>query len=145
MRKVVLLISCEAGLLCIAIVGSIMTDILPVWGWSIGAVLFLVVIPTILYWPEVKTELMAHGTDPGDILGARFKAAYPLIRELAETNPPYSQTKVGALQRELNVLGIKYPVNHPRWPKYLSHLGMLAKKGKVEQARTIPEYLDTIP
>ena len=110
-----------------------------------GAALFLVVIPTILYWPEVTTGLMTNETDPSDILSARFKAAYPLIRELVETKPPYSQTKVGALQRELNGLRIMYPVNHARWPKYLRHLAMLAKKGKVEQARTIPEYLDTTP
>ena len=118
-----------------------MTDIVPVCVWGIGAVLFLIVIPVAAYWQEVKTRLMT----PNDILSARFKAAYPLIRELSEAKPPYSSTKVEALHGELNSLRIMYPVDHARWPEYLRELRMLAKKGKLEKARTLPEYLDTTP
>ena len=83
--------------------------------------------------------------DADRVLRDRFKEAYPLIEELAAAKPPYAPTKLGPLEKELNFMQIKYPVNPARWPKYLLELRRLSKKGNFNQARKIPDYLDTTP
>ena len=95
-------------------------------------------------WLELRKRFHPE-LDPDRILSDRFKVAYSLIKDLADTTPPYLDAKVGALQKELDFLRIRYPVNSARWPKYLHELKRLSKKGKFGQAREIPDYLDTTP
>ena len=83
--------------------------------------------------------------DADRVLSDRFKEAYPLIEELAAAKPPYVPTKLGSLEKELNFLQIKHPVNPVRWPKYLLELKRLSKKGNFKQARQILAYYDSTP
>ena len=78
-------------------------------------------------------------------LSRRFKKAYPLIKEMADCKPPYADAKFGALQSELDFLKVHRPIELQRWPVYLQELKRLSKKGNVQQARQIPDYLDTTP
>ena len=66
MRKIVILVSVEVCILCGSVVAGIMTDLLPLWVWVAGMVLFGAVIPLALYHRECIHWMARHVPAPGD-------------------------------------------------------------------------------
>ena len=104
----------------------------------------VLIIGRLLSSPWQKLQTYRNPT-PDIHLSRRFKKAYPLIKEMADSTPPYADAKFGALQSELNFLKVYWPIEMQRWPLYLQELKHLSKKGNVHQARQITDYLDTTP
>ena len=106
---------------------------------------FGVAIPFALYCTDAKTWIEERRFGSGiqaDMPEARFKALYPRIKKLKDAGWPYAGDEVRELSVELSVLGIHQPVDMNKWPKWLRHLAELSRRGKLQQAREIPDYLD---
>lgn len=153
MRRILLFCGAEGGLLGGAVMLDTIASFMPLWGWAIWTALcFSIAIGAIfidprgfrMFWAANVAHRGGKGIR-GAALDVKFRLLFPLIKELAETSPPYPDKKVGELQKSLGFLEIGSPTNMQRWPEYLRHLKGLSKKGKLEQARNIHTYLDTTP
>ena len=67
MRKVLLVISLEVGLICATVVVSVLTELFSIWAWTAGVAIFDVLIPLGLYHRECiawckrsKTAMTSH-------------------------------------------------------------------------------------
>lgn len=123
MRKVVLLISLEGGLICIAVVVNFLTGLFPIWAWAAGAVVFVFLIPLGLYHREfiafVKrrgSRVNSHGSPHPSVQPtpyssvdqtnnelAAFKGCLPHIERSRKLIRPYAGTTgvVGIAQHVL--------------------------------------------
>ena len=99
MRRFLLVIVLEAGLICIAVVVDVMTGLMPLWTWATGAVVFFVVIPLALYWRECRVWLsrriapvaqIAEGDGQDDSDLERLKACLPYVQRCRELIRPFA-------------------------------------------------------
>ena len=147
MRKQAALFFISLGTFSIGVIAESLTPIATAWFWGFIAGLCLFAA-TVLYMPELREWLvfqfliLTRRVPWDEPPVRRFRLLYPHIRELANSSLPYDNAKFGALQKRLNILGIRLPVNPTRMPKYLSLLARFSKQGRLKDAREMHNHYD---
>ena len=115
MRRFLLVIFLEAGLICITVVVDVMTGLMPLWAWATGAGVFFVVIPLALYWRECIVWLsrriapvaqIAEGDGQDDSDLERLKACLPYVQRCRELIRPFAGPSSDLETRQKEILAV---------------------------------------